>query len=53
MQNFFLFSIQAGPEVIKITVSQLQFCFGVGKGRTQYLYFCFKAVEEIKLKNKD
>ena len=36
MQNFYLFSIQTGPKVIKITVSQLQFFFGVGKGQTQY-----------------
>ena len=31
----FIFSIQAGPKVIKIAVSQLQFSFGVGKDRTQ------------------
>ena len=42
MQNFYLFSIQAGPKVIKIAVSQLQFLFGVGKGRTQY--------EKLKIK---
>ena len=32
MQNFYLFLIQAGPKVIKIAVSQLQFFFWSGEG---------------------
>ena len=34
-----MLSIQAVPKVIKIAVSQLQFSFGVGKGRTQYIIY--------------